>query len=104
MSLLSELDIKDGDYLVYASKEYAIRSAERYTDIDLSASFTATMHYDAEIQRRQVKTEDVRISPIDPASSEAYTTTVLQAPVRLMECFGLAEDGYMRLIMEQVKR
>lgn len=101
---LSELDIKEGDYLVHDQREYAIRSVNGFSHVRLSPSFKAMMRLNATIERREITRFDVKCSPIQPASVDAYTTTTLQAPVKLLETFVMADDGYLHLVVEAVKR
>lgn len=102
--LLSEMTIKEGDYLVRGGIEYAVRSVDAFDNSSITPSFRRAMRLDATIERRQVQILSVTIAPIDPASVDAYSTNVMQAPIKLYETFVAADDGYIRLRVEAIKR
>lgn len=109
------LDILEGDVLVVDSKEYPIKScAEWETTRMNSGSFRRMASKEASTKRPPAisggkrsapatNLTGLKCTPLDPVSAEIQRRVALDAPIELLQTFVTDGDGYVHLVIEDIK-
>jgi len=108
------INIREGDILVVDSKEYPIKSCGEYTEFGSTPTFRLMATKTASTKRtpaavgalRGAPTEvlsDLAVTPLDPADQELRERTGVNSIHELLQTFAADSDGYVHLILEDLK-
>lgn len=110
------LDIKEGDLLVVSSVEYPVRSVANWAQSGFNtAGFQSMASLSASTKRapaisggkRDVPADNLSglsCTPLDPVDPELRATLNLDTQHELLQTFLSDGDGFVHLILEQLKR
>ena len=110
------MDILEGDTLVVAGKDYPIREcAEWRTDRMNTAGFRRMANVSASTKRAPVmaggkrgeaaaKLIGLKCTPLDPVSPEIQKRVALDTPMELLQTFITDGNGFVHLVLEDVKK
>jgi hypothetical protein len=110
------LDILEGDLLVVGGKSYPIKScAEWETSRMNTSSFRRRMAIkDCSTKRRGTISssnagtyaehlDGLHCTPLDPVNAEIQKRVALDAPMELLQTFVTDGDGFVHLVVEDIK-
>lgn len=110
------LDIREGDLLVVSSVEYPVRSVANWTQSGFNtAGFQSMATLSASTKRAPTISGGKRgepaanltglsCTPLDPVDPELRDTLHLETPHELLQTFLSDGDGFVHLILEQLKQ
>jgi hypothetical protein len=110
------LDVLEGDILVVAGRQYPIRSAAQWQsskfmlrNFQRMATVTASTLRPAPVtggKRGEPVTQIASLlcTPLDPADPEVRARIALETPHELLETFIADDDGFIDLVIEDLKR
>ncbi len=109
------LNIQEGDLLVINGREYPIRSCAEWADVRLNGRSFARMA-NVEISTKRLPTisngkrgapatnlTGLWCTPLDPVSSDIQRRVALDAPMELLQTFVTDGDGFVHLVVEDIK-
>lgn len=111
------MDIVEGDWIVVGDKEYAIKScAEWDTSIQnvQSRAFRRMAVKDCYTKRSPAisggkrgvsvtNLDGLKCTPLDPVSPDIQRRVALDAPMELLQTFVTDGDGFVHLVIEDIK-
>ena len=111
------LDILDGDFLIVGTDEYPIRSCAEWNDNRMltpgfrrMANTTASTKRPARVgssgkrANPEINLSGLKCTPLDPVDPELRKRLELDTPHTLLQTFVTNGSGFVRLILEDLKR
>lgn len=110
------LDIKAGDILVVDTAEYPIRAVAEYKTARMSRSTFARIATETATTKRSPgivdgkrgdpveNLVDLTCTPLDPVDPEVRQRLGLNTPHEVLETYLDHADGFMQIIVEELKR
>jgi hypothetical protein len=109
------IDIREGDVLTVAGKDYPVRSAAGYVRFGITRTFQRLATVEASTKRApafaggkrgapEVYLDSVLCSPLDPVDPELRQRLGLSSPYELAQTYVADEDGFIKLVLEVLPR
>ena len=109
------IDIKEGDLLVVASRQYPIKSCADWSQANFSTrAFRRMARLSASTKREPAEANGkqgdpvpnlsgLKCTPLDPVNAEIQKRVALDTPMELLQTFITDGDGFVHLVVEDTK-
>lgn len=110
------MDIREGDVLVVGSKDYPIKECGEWaTDRMNTPGFRRMANVSASTKRAPAisagkrgapvtNLTGLKCTPLDPVSSDIQKRVALDTPMELLQTFLTDGDGFVHLVLEDLKK
>lgn len=108
------INIREGDLLVVAGKEYPVKSCGEYTEFGSTPAFRKMATVEASTKRTPVAVGAIRgapsqvlgslwVTPLDPVDQELRAKVGVNSIHELLQTFAADSTGYVMLVLEDLK-
>lgn len=104
------MDIKEGDVLVVGAQEYPIKNCAEWTGAGMnSRGFRRMANVTANTKRVKKGSpvtilSGIKCTPLDPVDPELRRRLALDTPHELLQTFIADGSGFVRIVLEDMKR
>ncbi len=104
------MDIREGDFFVVGTREYPVKSCAEWSDTRMNSVGFKRMANVTASTKRTKKGEPttlltgLKCTPLDPVDPELRRRLALETPHELLQTFLADGNGFVRIILEDLKR